>query len=74
MLGPDARVAVIPPYILIYDFAETNDAVILLRICTRDERSRGNSFAVAADKFAPASANGKPPQLLIYSNRMLTLP
>jgi len=31
-LGPEARVVVVYPYILIYDYAKTDDTVTLLRI------------------------------------------
>jgi toxin ParE1/3/4 len=32
MLGPSARVVVIPPYILIYDYDLGDDALVLLRV------------------------------------------
>ena len=31
-LGPNARSIVIPPYVLIYDYTQTDDTLILLRI------------------------------------------
>jgi plasmid stabilization system protein ParE len=32
MLGPNARVAAVPPYILIYDYGQDDDALVLLRV------------------------------------------
>jgi toxin ParE1/3/4 len=32
MLGPNARIAIISPYLLIYDYSAKDDAVTLLRI------------------------------------------
>jgi toxin ParE1/3/4 len=32
VLGPNARVAIISPYILIYDYEPAEDAIVLLRI------------------------------------------
>jgi toxin ParE1/3/4 len=31
-LGPDARLAIVPPYLLIYDYTYTDDTLTLLRI------------------------------------------
>ena len=31
-LGPNTRIGVVPPYILIYDYTDTDDTLTLLRI------------------------------------------
>jgi hypothetical protein len=32
MLGPAACIAIVPPYILIYDYDQENDALVMLRL------------------------------------------
>ena len=37
-LGPDARVVIVPPYLIIYDWDAPNDTVTILRILRMERR------------------------------------
>jgi plasmid stabilization system protein ParE len=62
-LGASARMALVDPYLLIYAHNLEDDAVILLRIL-HERRNIARAWPLM--EFSP--------QLLISSNRMLTLP
>jgi toxin ParE1/3/4 len=65
-LGAIARVARVSPYLPIYDYDGEDEAVILLRILHERRNITRSSFAAYETELSP--------QLLISSNRMLTLP
>lgn len=43
-LGPQVRIGIVPPYIVIYEYGETDDAVTILRIVHGRRRITGKSL------------------------------